>query len=376
MSGRLFCSRLVDGGWIVTIFTRFKSLPWPERLTFVALFAAVLLLVVYGGVVSFLCLLVASFYGWTPAFVANAAKGKRTFGPKGRIFMGGLMTALAVIMLPRGAETASKEANAAQAENAALQCDFGSRKTEVDYVAQSDVDLRSSPKADAATVPWKIGDETVPFPMEEGHTVREHCRVGNWSKIHTPTTSDVPRFYGWVPSSALEKVKTAADGRRVYTEGDFDWPEGSAGLRTAAVKVMNRIMDQRRECEALDHQSFVLNKGTKGKVFSIPCFTAGEMLSFDFTAADATNGRSFAKVDPMEETDAVVACRNAVLSNATHPSTVDFPLGYDFRTGGEGRTQVLMSATAKNAFNLELKFKVHCDFNGTNLTDFGMSETQ
>ncbi|WP_363756282.1 hypothetical protein [Sphingobium sp. LSP13-1-1.1] len=57
------------------------------------------------------------------------------------------------------------------------------------------------------------------------------------------------------------------------------------------------------------------------------------------------------------------------------PSTVEFPTGdHDFRTGGEGQTQVSMSVTAKNAFNLELKFKVHCAFNGAELADFGMSE--
>ncbi|WP_313806527.1 hypothetical protein, partial [Sphingobium sp.] len=339
--------------------------------------ASILSLVVFGGFVSALCFFIAGGMAWSRSFRERRAQGKPTVGNKARLLLGGLMTALAVIMLPKGADTASESKARASAEAAAaMQCDFGSHKTEADFAANSDVELRSAPKANAATVPWKVGDETVPFPMEEGHTVREHCRVGDWSKIHTPTSSDVPRLYGWVPSSSLRKVKTAADGRRVYTEADFDWPEGSAGLRAAAVKVMNRIMEQRRECEALDHQSLVLNKTTKGKVFSVPCFTAGEMLSFDFVAADATNGRSFAKVAPMEETDAVVACRSAVLSNATHPSTVDFPLGYDFRAGGEGRTQVLMSATAKNAFNLELKFKVHCDFNGTELTDFGMSEAQ
>lgn len=358
-----------------SIFARWRKLPWPEKLTINALCAAGVVLLLYGGIASALCLLVVAAMGWTRAFSENAAKGKPTLGSKGRIAVGGVMAVLAVVMMPKATETAFKDTANASAKDVAGQCDFGSRKTELDFAAKNDVDLRAAPNDRAATVSWKVGDETVPFPMEEGHTVREHCRVGNWSKIHTPN-SDVPRFYGWVPSSALEKVKTTADGRRVYTEDNFDWPEGSAGLRRAAVKVMNRIMDERRECEALDYGNLVLNKTGKGKVFSVPCFTKGAMLSFDFTAADATNGRSFAKVDPMEETDAVVACKNAVLSHATHPSTVDFPLGYDFRTGGEGRTQVLMSATAKNAFNLELKFKVHCDFNGSELVDFGMSETR
>ena len=86
-----------------------KSLRWPERMAFVALFAALLSLVIFGGVVSFLCLLVAAAMGWTRPFIENAAKGKPTMGGKGRIIVGGVMTALAFIMLPQGAETAARE---------------------------------------------------------------------------------------------------------------------------------------------------------------------------------------------------------------------------------------------------------------------------
>lgn len=94
------------------ISTRFKSLQWPERLALIALFAAVLSLVVFGGVVSFLCLLVAAAMGWTRPFIENAAKGKPTMGRRGRILVGALMTALAFIMLPKSAETAPDEVKA------------------------------------------------------------------------------------------------------------------------------------------------------------------------------------------------------------------------------------------------------------------------
>lgn len=96
----------------MTAPTHFKSPRWPERLALVALFAALLSLVVFGGVVSFLCLLVAAVMGWSRPFIENAAKGKPTMGSKGRIFVGGVMTALAFIMLPKGAETAPREEKA------------------------------------------------------------------------------------------------------------------------------------------------------------------------------------------------------------------------------------------------------------------------
>ena len=96
----------------MTAPTHFKSLRWPERLALVALLAALLSLVAFGGVVSFLCLLVAAVMCWSRPFIENAAKGKPTMGSKGRIFVGGLMTALAFIMLPKGAETAPNDEKA------------------------------------------------------------------------------------------------------------------------------------------------------------------------------------------------------------------------------------------------------------------------
>lgn len=87
---------------------KLKNLPWPQRLTFFALFAAVVNLVLFGAVASFFCYLVVAAMGWTPSFVKNAAEGKPTLGNKGRIFVGGLMAVLGGIMLPTSPETAQK----------------------------------------------------------------------------------------------------------------------------------------------------------------------------------------------------------------------------------------------------------------------------
>jgi len=169
-------------------------------------------------------------------------------------------------------------------------------------------------------------------------------------------------------------VPVKSDGRRLYQVTDFTWPDGS-GDRSALVKVMNRIMDERRECEALDTGSLVSSKVGGRQEFSVPCFAGKEMLSFDFRSVDAMNGRSFARIEPLDKFAAIDACKSVVLGNATHPSTVEFPtFDYDFRSGEEGRTQVLMSANAKNAFGLTLEFDVQCDFNGRMLDDFAMSE--
>lgn len=83
-----------------SVLGKWKALPWPQKITIIALIAASLSLLVFGGFASFLCLLMVALMGWTPSFVANAAQGRRTMGNSGRLTVGGIMTVLAVWMLP------------------------------------------------------------------------------------------------------------------------------------------------------------------------------------------------------------------------------------------------------------------------------------
>jgi len=92
-----------------SIFAQWRMLPWPEKLTINALCAAGVVLLLFGGIATALCLLVVAAMGWTRAFSENAAKGKPTLGSKGRIAIGGVMAVLAIITLPKGAETAPRE---------------------------------------------------------------------------------------------------------------------------------------------------------------------------------------------------------------------------------------------------------------------------
>jgi hypothetical protein len=107
------------------------------------------------------------------------------------------------------------------------------------------------------------------------------------------------------------------------------------------------------------------------------------------SAADqAKAAASFAKSEPFDETPtstggtvalsqqaAIDACQRAVLSSANHPSTVEFPLfDFDYKDRGNGRVQLLMSASAKNSFGLQLTYDVECQFIGSRLDKFLMSE--
>ena len=69
------------------------------------------------------------------------------------------------------------------------------------------------------------------------------------------------------------------------------------------------------------------------------------------------------------------ACDEIVKSHLTHPSTFDKSIYRSGVTTDEYKTTVLVGFTAKNSFNLELKYKAICVFNDTpELVDFAIEE--
>jgi hypothetical protein len=181
---------------------------------------------------------------------------------------------------------------------------------------------------------------------------------------------------GWTAEQAKEAAATIAKenthlaGRRIYKVADFEWPKGSAASREAVLTVINRIVKQNPACDAINRKSLTMNGGT----FQIACEGTGDGQSFEFTAADATNGRGFAPegpIAPISEADAIPACQQAVLQRVNHPSTVDWSLlSGSFDTFGNGGARFGIDFSAKNSFNLELTYRATCEFKGNKLTDF------
>jgi len=72
---------------------------------------------------------------------------------------------------------------------------------------------------------------------------------------------------------------------------------------------------------------------------------------------------------------AIDACKEGVAARAAHPSSVEFPmLDYDFREYADDKGELLMSAKARNGFNLLVTFDVQCDFTTGRLAKVIMSE--
>lgn len=191
-----------------------------------------------------------------------------------------------------GLDTGAKNRASTLAAKTGVSCAFGGKVTNTDFAVSSEAILLSEPKKAAAPVQLIVGNASVPAPLELSASVRELCRSGKWSEVYV-TSNPFAKMQGWVLSSALKAVPVTETGRRIYQASDFAWPEDTGLAKGEVVQIANRIMDQRRECLALDTENLVLvgpgNRGT----FSLPCFVPLDMKSFDFRAADAKNGRSF-----------------------------------------------------------------------------------
>ena len=98
-------------------------------------------------------------------------------------------------------------------------------------------------------------------------------------------------------------------------------------------------------------------------------------LVFWPTGAQAPATSEQAMTSTFGITDAADACKEAFVARASHPSTVEFPtFDYDFREYDGGRSKLLMSAKARNSFNLQVSFDLQCDFESGVLTNLNMSE--
>lgn len=282
-------------------------------------------------------------------------------------------TGISALVQQTGGLGSSGASATADAVASVAQCPPNAKP--VDVAVDAETKLLAEPHADAKAIPWRVGAKTMPATLDASVAVRELCTSQGWSQVRVLGPQEMRELRGWVPASALRRVPVSGSGRRIYQASDFDWPDGSLPFKSAAVLLMNRIMDQRQDCDALDTRSLVMKGRGARAVFLIPCDTTDGLVSFDFTATDAINGRSFARVEPIGKLDAIEACKGAALSRATHPSSVSFPtFDYDYRDGSNGKAELRTKFSARNSFNLEVGFDLTCSFVGSKLEKVSISE--
>jgi len=261
--------------------------------------------------------------------------------------------------------------------DAPSNCD-GISAEPTDIAVRESVTLRerADRRSEQVSIPFGVNRDVRPVSIEPTMPVRELCRAGTWSYVSIlQLPSDIGNAKGWVPTASLRQVTTDKNGRRIYGPADFEWVNGSARYQKAILTVVNRVMVQNPKCDAFNSQSIMMNKDRAGPLIKVACFGETEQ-TVDFRPDDATNGRSFAPVDPIDEKTAREACWAAAKERATHPSTVDIStFGGQFQPYEDGTASYRTTFSARNSFNLQLNYTIRCSFKGGEFTAVDIQES-
>jgi hypothetical protein len=212
--------------------------------------------------------------------------------------------------------------------------------------------------------------------MDDSVSLREQCRVNGWARVRV-VANTLRWIEGWVPVASLRPLRLTADGKRVLTTGDIEWQPGSERDKAAILAVANKIIRQDKRCDAIDGRSLLVEGSPGARRYMLLCDSAADEVAIQFSARDATNGRSFAHeaedetsvaAEPIAKRDAINACQSAIEAQLFQPRSANFRTIMDttFTTDGS-RARVTIGFSAKNRFGAELDQVAACVFDGTEL---------
>lgn len=290
-----------------------------------------------------------------------------------RVFVGGWLIAMAALL------------NVAHAETA-LPCESGSTTTGKSYsVNGQNVLLLAAPKAGAPKLvnekATSIMHTTQYMAIDNSVTVNEQCTQGSWSRVQVTDPDFLSATHiGWVPSSALRKPQVDASGQRVFTDADFQFDKATLPYKKTIIDGVNRIHRENARCADIDPSSASLSStSTKAHpTFYVTCGKGLQVFNVFFTAKDVASTKTFEAPRNVDHTQAVSMCEAYAKSHATHPSTVDFSRVLDVAVsdGANGNTRVTSTFTAKNGFNLKLKYNIACLVNSSGLIEATINEAK
>lgn len=185
---------------------------------------------------------------------------------------------------------------------------------------------------------------------------------------------------GWVPSTALRKPQTDTSGRRVFTEADFTFDKATLPYKKVIIAGVNRIHRENARCVDIDPSSaYLSSKSTKANPkFYVTCGKGSQVFNVFFTPHDVASGKRFEAPHNIDQTRAMTLCEAYAKSHATHPSTVDFSrvLDASVSDAANGNTRVTSTFTAKNTYNLQLKYNISCLLNASGLIEASITEAK
>ncbi len=184
-----------------------------------------------------------------------------------------------------------------------------------------------------------------------------------------------------VPSTTLHQRKIDASGMEVFTEEDLVLDESELPYKRIILTGVNKIHREISQCKDIDISTAGIapNQGTKtDPVFFVTCGKALNAFNVYFSKSDVEKGKEFHAPAHVNKEMAINLCESYTKSQATHPSTVDFSRTIDLATTeyANGRTRIDSTFTAKNSFNLKLKYRISCLLHDKGLIESAISEAQ
>ena len=244
----------------------------------------------------------------------------------------------------------------------------------VDVLGADGHDLHKAPKGEKIInqKATRILGETHYQSIDNTTKVQVQCLDGDWAKVAITAPDYLRDQEGWVERSALAEPLKPGEVRE-FTDADFIWDDDTRKAKAAIIKAVNRIHREDPRCKNDIYPSSVAKSDTESKeqkkaVYFVNCGGGATSVNVYFDAKRADDPAPFRAPGHMDQARAIDLCEAYAKQNANHPSTVDFSRFMDLAVSEHpnGRTMVLSSFQARNAFNLELKFKIKCllDENG------------
>ncbi|OWJ78726.1 hypothetical protein [Haematobacter genomosp. 1] len=241
-------------------------------------------------------------------------------------------------------------------------------------------DLLLAPSADADPVLNErasgLLDKQISRRVIESQPVSVLCEKDGWALVRTMNESADTSSVGWVPNGALAFPQPNTTTVRSIVMKEVPWTAQTKKYRDKILLILNSIARDNPYCRSLDPATLeVSERGTReDPVFFVTCEGGDIPFNIWFRPSDA--GGWFGPSPPIERSAAISACEQGARASATHPSTVSFSRFIDvtWTTWNSGRARLASTFTAKNSFNLELKYQISCLFEGNRLLDIQVSE--
>ncbi len=183
------------------------------------------------------------------------------------------------------------------------------------------------------------------------------------------------------PSNNKELIalKDPIDSAYAFTEDDFYWHDNLIPYKKIIIKGVNKIHKEDARCKEIEPATTYISRdrsSSENPVFFVTCGYFPDAVNVFFSKKDVEADEKFKAPVHIDKAIAVDKCEAYAKSEAAHPSTVNFSriMSLAVTEHKNGNTTVFSTFTAKNSYNLELKYHIKCLVNAEGLIEANINE--